>query len=131
MLTHIDRRYLDQVWPAVAPMLAQAVEKNQGEGDLSQLRAQIAYGGAELLVWSVDDEVRGAVTVEFKQYPNYRAAHIAYMGGEHHAEYLDEFKAWARVQGASVLECLCGASHERLFHRYGWQTTYTMMRQSL
>lgn len=131
MLTHIDRRYLDQVWPAVAPILAQAVEKNQGEGDLSQLRAQIAYGGAELLVWSVDDEVRGAVTVEFKQYPNYRAAHIAYMGGEHYAEYLDEFKQWAHQQGASVLECLCGPSQARLFAQQGFTEAYRHMRMSV
>jgi hypothetical protein len=27
MLTHIDRRYLDAVWPTVAPVLQRAVEE--------------------------------------------------------------------------------------------------------
>jgi hypothetical protein len=131
MLTHIDPRYLDTVWPEVSPLLADAVAKNRGECDLSQLRAQIAYGGAQLLVWHEGDDVVSAASIEFKQYPNFRAAHVAYLAGKTSPEFWDAFRDWARKTGASCVESLCGAGEERLFQHYGMETTYRMMRASL
>lgn len=131
MLTHIDPRYLDAVWPDVAPLLQQAVAKNHGESDLSQLRAQIAYGGAQLIVWHEGDEIIAAASIEFKQYPNFRAAHVAYLAGQSSAEFWEAFKDWARKSGASCVESLCGPAEERLFQHYGMETTYRMMRASL
>lgn len=130
MLTHIDRRYLDQVWPSVAPMLAQAVEKNHGENDLAQLRAQIAFGGAHLLIWEAGEE-RTAVTVEFKQYANYRTAWVSYMAGVLTPEAFLAFAAWARDKGASKIECLAGESQARLFTKQGFREAYRLMRYEL
>ena len=133
MLTHIDRRYLDQVWPAVAPLLAQAVEKNHGEGDLAQLRAQVAYGGAELLVWQEkpEDAIRAVATVEWKQYPNYRAAWVSYMSGHEMAGAMGEVREWAKQQGASKIECLCGKAQAKLFEQRGFAEAYRLMRYDL
>ncbi len=131
MLIHINPHYLDRVWPEVETLLAQAIAKNKGESDLSQLRAQIAYGGAHLLVWQEGNSVVSVVTVEFKQYPNFRSAHVAYMAGSTSDDFWQAFKDWARTSGASNVECLCGEGEERLFHRYGMHTEYHMMRAAL
>lgn len=127
MLTHIDPRYLDKIWPQVDKLLSSAISKNKGESDLSQLRAQIAYGGAQLLVWQEDDELSVA-TVEFKQYPNYRSAHVSYLAGKTGEEFWKAFKEWAGQHGASYVECLCGPAEARLYGRFGMTAEYTMMR---
>lgn len=130
MLTHIDPRQLDKVWPTVAPLLSRAIEKNAGECDLSQLRAQIAYGGAQLLVWEGDGKTVVA-TVEFQQYPNYRTALLTYVGGEGADGALAELKPWADAHGASKIECWCGPAQARLFARWGFQETHRAMRIDL
>jgi len=130
-LTHIDPRFLDVLWPDISALLGRAISKNKGECDLSQLRAQIAYGGAHLLVWQAGETIVAAVTVEFKQYPNFRSAHVAYMAGMTSEEFWQSFRDWARNSGASNVECLCGEGEERLFQRYGMKTVYRMMRTEL
>lgn len=130
MLTHIDRRYLDAVWPTVAPVLQRAVEKNHGENDMAQLRAQIAFGGAHLLVWEAGEE-RTAVVAEFKQYANYRTAWVSYMSGALTAEALLAFATWARDMGASKIECLAGEAQARLFTKHGFHEAYRLMRYEL
>lgn len=131
MITHIDPRHLDAVWPEVSPLLAEAVAKNKGECDLSQLRAQIAYGGAQLLVWHEGDDVVSAASIEFKQYPNFRAAHVAYLAGKTSQEFWDAFRDWARKTGASCVECLCAPPQARLFTKYGMAETYRVVRARL
>lgn len=130
-LTHIDPRYLDAVWQTVAPMLAESVVVNRGEEDLSQLRARIAFGGSELLVWESDDGVQGVATVEWKQYPNYRVAFVSNMAGHQTAEALPELCAWAKQHGASKLECMCHGARARLYRQRGFTEDYSVMRYKL
>lgn len=129
MLTHINPIHLDTVWPDVAPLLAEAIAKNHGEATLDQVRMQIAYGSAELLVHEQD--ATSIAVVEFKQHPNYRVAHVSYMAGAASEDFWLAFKRWAAASGASQVECLCGPGEERLFARYGMETAYRLMRASL
>jgi hypothetical protein len=131
MLTHIDPRFLDAVWPEVAPILAKAIAKNNGECDLAQLRAQIAYGGAHLLVWQEGEATIAAASIEFKQYPNFRAAHVAYLAGQTSNDFWGAFRAWAKASGASCVEGWCGEAEERLFKHFGMTPTYRLMRDTL
>ena len=123
-LTPVDPRFLDHHWPTAKGLLEPAVETNEGEEDIAQLRARIAYGGAVLVLWG---ETAAAV-VEFKQHPNYRSAWVAYLGGTTDEAFWLAFRDWASRCGASVVESLCGDSQARLFARYGMRKTYNMMR---
>jgi hypothetical protein len=130
-LVHIDPRFLDKVWVEVGPVLAEAVATNKGEHTLDQLRAEIAYGGSHLLVYQVGETVKGAATISFKQYPNYRTAWVSYMAGHDTADALPLLKQWAAEHGASHLECLCGAGQAKLFEQRGFTEAYRLMRCGL
>ena len=128
ILTHINPAFLDTVWPDVSQLLGTAIAKNHGEADLGQVRAQIAFGGAQLLVWEGDHPVESVCVVEFKQHANFRSALVAYLAGKTSEEFWSEFKGWAKQHGASQVECLCDRGQEKIFHRYGMETVYRLMR---
>lgn len=132
-LVAIDRRYIDQAWPFVVDMLKPAVECNHGEATLEQVRSQIAYGDASLLVWQEDQTPTGAAVVEFVQHPNMRVAHISYIGGRSivRQDVFNQVKEWCRSQGASEVRALCDEAHARLFGRTGFTEIYRLVKVTL
>lgn len=130
-MIHVDPRFLDRVWPKVEAMLATAIAYNHGEHTIDQLRAEIAYGGSNLLVQMDGEDVIAVATVQFKQYPGFRTAWVSYLAGKTSAEAWDRLKAWSSDNGASFIECLCDESHARLFDEYGFKDTYHLMRCEL
>jgi hypothetical protein len=134
MLIQIDRKYVDAAWPIAAPMLAPAVALNQGETTLDQLRAQVAFGAATLLVWQENDVPTGAGVIHMEQYPNLRVAHFSYFGGRGlvNPRVFEEVKTWCRSQGATELRGYCrDEAHARLYRRAGCDEIYRVMRSTL
>lgn len=130
MITHIDPRFLDVVWPEVSPVLEAAVAENHGEETLDQLRARIAFGGAALLVGDFNGS-RSVAVIEFTQHANFRVAMVNYLAGETSDGAWEEFKSWARGAGASKMECRCRPVLLRLFSRYGFDEVYRVARCEL
>lgn len=128
---HIDPRFLDRVWPEVAPILERAIAQSHGEHTIDQLRAEIAFGGSHLLVQSDGEAVIAAATVQFKQYPNFRTAWVSYLAGKTSDEAWSVLKQWAIDHGASYIESLCGPAQARLFSHYGFEEAYRLVRCKL
>ena len=133
MLIHIAPKFLDEVWPQVEPLLLPAVASNRDEATLAQVKMQLAYGQADLLLWEVDAVLLGAGVVEFVQHPNKRVAHVSYAGGRQLMTpvMFAAVKAWCRQQGASEIRALCGAAQARLFRRLGYEPIYSMIGVAL
>jgi hypothetical protein len=130
-LIHIDPIHLDSVWPHVEALLSAAVAKAHGEVDISQLRAQIVRGDAELLVWEMDGQVQSAGTVNFINYPNYRVAYVSFLSGKFTAESFGSLQEWCRRLGASMIQCWTDDAIARLYQRYGFKKAYNVMRIDL
>ena len=131
-LIQIDPRFLDSAWPRVEGLLSSAIATNHGEHTPDQLRMEIAYGVSILLVYADDaGNVGSAATVQFKQYPGFRSAWISYLAGKSSPESWGALTSWAKDNGASCIECLCGPSQARLFERFGFKDTYRVMRNAL
>lgn len=134
MLIHITPRTLDNAWPLAEPMLREAVGLNQGEALLDQVRMQVAFSFAHLLLWQEQGHYTGAGVVEVVQFPNVRVAYLTYLGGRAivNVEVLDAVKAWCREQGASEIRGFCGSeAHVRLYERVGCEEIYRVMRVKL
>lgn len=130
--THINPIYLDRVWPEVEPLLSRAVAKGRGEIDISQLRADVVRGDVELFVWQDDEgQVETAGIVRFTAYPNYRVAHVSFLGGRYSDESFDMLKTWCRNNGASYIQCWTDDAAGRLYQRYGFEKAYNVMRFKL
>lgn len=133
MLIHVQRKYLDQAWPTAEGLLSVAIGCNHGEATLDQVKSQIAYGGADLLLWYEGEACLGAAVIEFVQHPNVRVAHISYIGGRGivRDDVFAELSNWCRQQGASEIRALCDESHARLFERTGFYEIYRMVKVAL
>lgn len=131
-LIWIDRCFLDDVWPTVAPLLARAVACNRGEASIDQVRAQVVYGQAELLVAQGDDGAAlGAAIVQFVSHPGYRVANVSYLAGRTSPAMFEELKRWCRSMGASKLQGIGSEATARLWSRYGFEKAYVIVRADL
>ena len=132
-LLHVNRKFIDQAWPTAESLLSVAIGCNHGEATLDQVKAQCAFGAAELLLWYEGEACTGVAVIEFVQHPNLRVAHISYIGGRGivNADVFSEVQTWCRQQGASEIRALCDESHARLFERTGFYEIYRMVKVAL
>ncbi|OMG85392.1 hypothetical protein [Achromobacter xylosoxidans] len=133
-LTHFDPARLDRVWPDVAPLLSAALEKGEGELDLSQLRMLITARQADLVLVHEGDSLVGALAIEFIQYPNYRVASFIATGGRRlfaREGDVAQLKMWLKDRGASKIQGYCPPSVARLWGRLGFHVAYQVVRCDL
>ncbi|CAB3928428.1 hypothetical protein [Achromobacter deleyi] len=133
-LMHFDPTQLDRVWPDVAPLLAAALAKGEGELDLSQLRMLITSRHAELVLVRAGDDLVGAIAIEFIQYPNYRVANFIATGGRRLfacESDVSQLKTWLKDRGASKIQGYCPPAVARLWARLGFHVAYQVVRCDL
>lgn len=131
MISYIDPRYLDAVWPKVEGLLSDAIKKANGEVTIEQLRLLVLRGDSHLVVWHENDEVVSAGTVEFINYPNYRVAYCSFLSGKYTEESFEALKAWCRDLGATKIQCWGDDAVARLYARYGMEKKYNLLRLDL
>lgn len=129
---HVQQYQIDEYWPKVEKLLADALSYSQGEMDVSQLRFSIARGMSSLFVAIEDGTVTGAAAVEFVNYPNFRSAVIMAIGGVGVVKHFEDFKQWLKFGGATKMEGCCRPSIVRLWRmKLGMKEAYTVMRGDL
>lgn len=136
----VERDKLDAAWPRVAPLLARALERSEGELDLAQLRLLAVLGRVEIIAaLRENDAVKAAWAVEYIDFPNYRVANIVAIGGREvfaHPEAWQQFKAWLKSErGCSKVQGYCPASVARLWlgpwSNLGMHEAYRVVRADL
>jgi hypothetical protein len=133
-LVCVDPRFLHKVWPTVAPMLQRSLDINPDNESVEQLELLVRQQRQYLLVWVAEDaQVAGAVTVEFIDYPRYRAAHVTHMGGKGivREHIFKEAQDWMRANGATVAQCWCKDNLVGMYEKMGMTNTHKVMRMSL
>jgi len=131
----IPHTHLDQVWPVVGQMLAQVCDEKASDGEytIDQMRMSIVQRERHLIVAMEDEEIVGAGTVEFLNYPSKRVALIGALAGKGVVtpEAFGQICEWCKGMGASELRAYAKDAQARLFAGVGMGKIYEVMGVSL
>jgi hypothetical protein len=133
-LYHIQPYQLPQVWAKAAPLLQKYIDLEPDYITIEQLEYAIRTGKMCLLVWDEPGEgITGAAAVEFIDFPQYRAAHGAVLGGKNVVKphVLKELVAWMKANGATVAQCLCRDELVPMYKKMGMKETHHVMRMKI
>lgn len=130
----VDTNFIAQTWPLVSKY----IESSQSKGisaDNANYRAEhvLTYltTGQWLLLVAVDEnnEIHGAATMSFINYPLHRVAFITTMGGKLVSgdETFLQLKAIAKQYGATKIQAMARPSMVRFMKQYGFSPVNTLM----
>lgn len=134
-IKHVPIDYIYVVWPQVEPMLAKAMEHSKGEYNLEQLKVMLTTGMQELIV-AVDDEdnIKGAATICFENYPNDRIAFMTSVGGRllTNKSCWESFEGWCKSRGCTKVRGFAFESVARLWkQKFDVDTVYLVVEKKL
>lgn len=117
-------------WPLAEPHIAEAIQYGDGDYTLDQVKLLVNMGQWLLLV-AVDDknEVHGAATVSFMNYPNDRVAFITFIGGKliSNKETFKQMCVILKGNGATKIQGMARPAIARLWSRYGFEERTTLV----
>lgn len=135
-VSHVDTNYVQQVWPMVKPFIEEAMEKGGDFPDwghsytVDHIQAFLT-GGTWLLVVAVDEQnnIHGAATISFINYPLHRVAFITTTGGKFIAnrEVIGQLKALVKLRGATKMQAFCRESMVRLLAHSDFEPRNTLV----
>ena len=136
----VDISYVNQTWPLVETYIATALEKGYPypqEGLLYNLEHVKGYvaSGQWLLIVATDElnNIKGAATIEFANYPNHRVAFVTAIGGKLIVckDTMHQFKSLLKQRGATMIQAYGRESIVRLWKRYNFEPRTTMVEMLL
>ena len=129
-IQHVPLQHAAQTWPLVESHMAESQAQSKGDYTLDQIKMYVLTGGWLLLV-ATDDEnnIHGAMTVEFFNRPNHRVAFITGTGGKSiiNDETFKQLEGICRANGATAIECAARDSVSRLLDRFGFKDKYRIV----
>lgn len=126
--------HIDQAWRDGAHRLSEAFDRYNAECTIDQLRMRLVRGEATLLTIRKDGKHIVWVAVEFIQYPNMRALHVAALYARHalSAEAFELVMDYGHAGGASVIQCAASGAAKRLYeHKCGYMEAYSILRRPI
>lgn len=136
----VEVNYVAQVWPFVEPFLNDALTKGDDAPEWSScynihhVQGFITSGQWLLLVATDENnEIHGAATVSFSNYPMNRVAFITLIGGHlvSNDETFEQLKALLKGYGATKLQGYGRPAIVRLWKRYGFEPRTTLVEVKL
>ena len=130
----IGPQHIDRAWREGAHNLSKAFDRYNEECTVEQMRMRLTRGEATLLTIVEDGKHTVWVAVEFIQYPNVRALHVAALYAPH-ALTEAAFQLvmdYGHAGGASVIQCAASGAAQRLYERKcGYEPAYTLLRRPI
>ena len=130
----VDPTYISQVWPKVEGFIKEALQKGVPDGGNNYNEhhvQQYVTSGQWLLLVAVDEqnEIHGASTVSFINYPLHRAAFITTIGGRliSNRETFAQLKALCKHYGATKIQGYGRESIVKLWSRFGFEPRSTLV----
>ena len=131
---HVPQQYAAQTWPLVEEFIA-ATEKFGGDDySLEQIKMYVTLGHWTLLVATDEDnQLHGAMTITFQNYPNDRVAFVTSAGGAGivNEPVLDQLKAVLRGMGATKIQAGGRPAMVRLLENQGFTRRYTVVETKI
>lgn len=134
----VDPTYVSQIWPRVEGFIKDALEKGmpEGMGNYNEHHVQaFVTSGQWLLLVAVDEqnEIHGAATVSSISYPLHRVAFVTTIGGRliSNEDTFEQLKTILKQRGATKIQGACRESVARLWKRYGFEPSTTIVETLL
>jgi len=129
----VPEHFIHQVWDKVDKFIARGLQRSGGEYTAEQLKVYLTQGHNTLiLILNDEDEIKGALTIQWANYPNDRIAYITSIGGATYEEAWDMFLDWLRTQGCTAIRGAAFESVARLWKKkYGFESRYIMVERRL
>lgn len=132
---YVPNDFVVNCWDSVANYLQKGIEKTTGEYNLHHLKAFVVSGMQSLYV-TVDDnnEIKGAATVSFINYPNHRVAFVTCAGGKMMAsnEVWNEFAQLLKSVGVTKCQGYAQDSLVRLWEsKMGFKKVYSVIEKNI
>lgn len=128
----IPREFVQQVWPKAEGFITDAMAHAKGECSAEQLRVYLSQGLHQLMVYLENDEIVGAVEIEWHNTPNDRIMYINAIGGKTSSEHTALMFDWARLNGATTVRGCARESVARLWRiKYGFDEIYRTVERRL
>lgn len=130
--------HIHQTWPLVEKYITESFEKGLAGGSsdytVDQVRVYLASGQWILLV-AVDEknEIHGAMTVSFINYPLNRVAFVTATGGKMivNPDMFEQLKHIAKYHGATKIQAMARPAMVRLLQTCGMKPGNTLMEETL
>ena len=131
----ITSQHVSQNWSLVEPFIKGAEEKFGGaEYTTDQIKVYLVQGQWMLLV-AVDEsnEIHGAATVSFINYPNDRVAFVTAIGGKliTSQETFEQMSEILKVNGATKIQGAAKDAVVRLWKRFGFEEKAILVEAKL
>lgn len=136
----VGQNYISQVWPVVEKFLVDALVKDNGSPEWSECYnihhvQGFLTSGQWILLVAVDEnnEIHGAATVSFANYPMQRVAFITLIGGRlvSSPETFEQLRVLLKGYGATKLQGYGRPAIVRLWKRYGFEPRTTLVEVKL
>ena len=131
---YVPPEYAAQIWPRIEKFIEPAIQYGNGDYTLEQIKLLVCMG-QWLLVVAADDnnELHGAATVSFLNYPNDRIGYITSIGGRLIAnkKTFSELCEILKARGATKIQGLGRPSIVRLWNRLGFEPISTLVEYKL
>jgi hypothetical protein len=126
-------QYIYTVWDKVSGYLEKGLEDSGGEYTVDQLKVYLVQGHNTLvLILNDEGEIKGALTIQWANYPNDRVAYITSIGGATYKEAWELFLDWLRIEGCSIVRGTAKESVARLWRmKFGCETRRVLTEKRL
>jgi hypothetical protein len=140
IIKSVDVNYCSQIWHLVEGYLNDALTKGDETPDWSDNYSiehvqGFITAGTWLLLVAVDEknEIQGAATVSFANYPKNRVAFITLIGGRliSNQDTFEQLKALLKQFGATKIQGMARPAIARLWKRYGFEQRTTLVEVKL
>lgn len=120
------------MWGVVGGMVDKAMKYAKGEINTDQVKAFLVNGTYELMVFTEDNKIIGAVVFQLSHYPNDTIFYVVALGGKTTQECASQMFEYAKARGCTTCR---GSAHEsvaRLWRmKYGFECIYYIMEKRL
>lgn len=121
----VPTHLINQIWLKVEPFIKAAHEKfGESEYTLEQMKVYLVLGEWMLMVATDEDnEIQGAATVSFINYPSDRVAFITAIGGKlvTSPDTFGQMSQILKANGATKIQGVAKEAVARLWKRFGFQ----------
>lgn len=130
----VEPEEIDRIWDDIRPDIERALATANGEGDAEHIRMGLRRGTSKLILFPSDTAAFGVV-YQMLVFPNYKIARVMLAFGKNMKDVsvaIETAEQWGKSQGAKYVEAwVATESRVRLFKRFGYDKTYTIIRKEL
>jgi hypothetical protein len=132
-LKPIGVNFVNQAWLKVEKYISDSVAHSNGDFSVENVKVYLSSGQWLLIVFVDDNEVKGALTVSFVNYPNDRVAFITAIGGKliSNKDTYRQLSEIVKSYGATTIQGTARPSVVRLWRRLGFREKYTIVESKL